>query len=144
MTLLTATHQPLLSKGTGLGLDNNTLNKTSVTGDDVDDHTNDDEGLAFGDFEQDANVVACVYLGVHQRNIVPTNDTLLAKVELLHLIKKHKLHMKIVIRILDWVVKSQSQIGLDFSLTQHYTRSTILKDIQSHFCFSQNPNNSET
>ena len=33
----------LLSDDVGLGLDNNTLDKTSVTGDDVEDHANGDE-----------------------------------------------------------------------------------------------------
>ena len=54
----------LLSVGTGLGLDNNTLDKTSVTtGEHIEDHENDDEGLTFGDFEQDDAIdVAPVYV----------------------------------------------------------------------------------
>ena len=40
--------------GLGLDLDNNKLDKTSVTGEHVQNHANDDEGLTIGDFEQDA------------------------------------------------------------------------------------------
>ena len=98
-----------------------------------------------GDFEEDPDDVAPVNVGVPQRNIVPMNDTLTAKVELIHLMEKNKLHMNVTIRtIWDWTVRSQSQVGHKFSLTQHCTRSTIFKDMQSHYCHSLNPDNSET
>ena len=58
----------LLSDGAGLDLDNNGIDKTSVIGDDVvEDYANDDEGLTFGDFEEDPNDVAPVYVGVFLR-----------------------------------------------------------------------------
>ena len=50
--------ESLFSDDTVLGLDNSTLDKTSVTGDHVQDHSNDDECLTFGDFQQDAHDVA--------------------------------------------------------------------------------------
>ena len=66
------------------------------------------------------------------------NDTPMAQVELLHLMEKHKLHMNVMI------VKSQSFVDHDFSLSQHCTRDMILKDMQGHFCHPLNPNNSKT
>ena len=82
--LLTASHHCYcqMADGTCLDLDNNTLDKTSVTGCDVEDHANDDDGLTFDDYEEDPNDVVPVYIGVPQRNIVPVNNTLMAKVEL--------------------------------------------------------------
>ena len=44
--------------------------------------------------------------------------------------------MNVMIPIWDWAVKSQSWVSHDFSLTQHHTMNTILKDMQSHFCHS--------
>ena len=132
----------LLSDGAGLDLDNNAPDETSDTGDDNEGDAN--EGLTFGDFEEDPDDVAPVYVGVPHRSIVPMNDTLIAEVELLHLMEKHKLHMNVMIPIWDWAVKSQSRVSHDFSWTQHRTRNTILKDMQSHFRRSLNPDNSET
>ena len=61
------------------GLDNNTLDKISVTGDHIEEDANDDEGLTFGALEQDASDVTPVYVGAPWRNIiVPINDTLTA------------------------------------------------------------------
>ena len=134
----------LLSDGTGLPLDDNTLDETSHTGDYVEDHANDDdEGPTFGDFQQDANNDVPVYVGVPQRIIAQMNDTILAEVELLHLMEEHKLHMNVMKPIWDWAVKSQSRPHHDFSSTHHRTRNTILKDIQSYFRHSDNPDNSE-
>ena len=79
---------PLFSDDTDLGLDNNTIDKTSVAGEHAEDNANDDKGLTtFGDFEQDADDVAPVYVGVPQRNIIPINDTLTTEVQFFHLME---------------------------------------------------------
>ena len=100
----------MLSDAAGLDLDNNTLEKTSVLGDNdvVVDGAIGDDGLTFDGYKEHPDDEAPAYIGVPQRNIVPMNNTLMAKVELLHLIEKHKLHMNVMIPIWDWAVKSQS------------------------------------
>ena len=68
------------------GLDHNddSFDETSISGHDatLDRTTGDDDGLTFNDYEEHPNDEAPLYV-VPQRNILPMNDILKAKVELL-------------------------------------------------------------
>ena len=161
----------LLSVDASYDLETNTLDETSSPCDDIQNDDNEDQdGLPFGDLEQDFDDELPIqnddnedqdglpfcdleqdcddelpeYVGVPQRNILPMKDTLIAEVELLHLIEKYKLHMNVFAPIWQWAVDSQSRRGHNFSSTSPRTRNTILKDMQDHFRHSRNPDNSAT